>query len=105
ELPLMPRPSRRGFFMPVEPDFPNVIRLLSTTWRRSHVVMHGNQLRRCDLTQRISLKPCECCEVELVEAAHGNPNQRRLRTDRSQDLRVDLRRHRRTAAAKPAPRY
>jgi hypothetical protein len=24
----MPRPSRRGFFVPVEPDFPNVIRLL-----------------------------------------------------------------------------
>ena len=24
----MPRPSRRGFFVPVEPDFPNMIRLL-----------------------------------------------------------------------------
>ena len=30
---------------------------------------NGNQFRRCDLTYRISLKPCECCEVELVEMA------------------------------------
>ena len=30
---------------------------------------NGNKFRRCDLTYRISLKPCECCEVELVEMA------------------------------------
>ena len=32
-------------------------------------LMYGNKSRRCDLTQRISFKPCECCEVELVEMA------------------------------------
>lgn len=31
--------------------------------------MPGNQFRRCNLTHQISIKPCERCEVELVETA------------------------------------
>src|SRR5258705_2118135 len=101
----MPRPSRRGFFVPVEPDFPNVIRLLFDYLEAKPCRHARKPISPPGLDPSISLKPCECCEVELVETAHGSPNQRRFRTDRSQDLHVDLRCHRRTAAAKPAPRY
>jgi hypothetical protein len=95
-----PRPCRAGAFHLSSIKWNRASRSFNFYWKSPQSIIEGKHFP----SRRLGSASSHPMETRCG-TRHEQPNHRQQRTDRSQDEPLDLRRHRRTAAAEPASGY